>query len=357
MRRLLIALGVVLVLALGYLLLWPVPIDPIAWSPPPNPGFTGRFAQNDVLADVELVLEGKGSGPEDVARGPDGLFYTGYGDGRIVQFHPERPDDAGDFANTGGRPLGLDFDAEGNLIVADALKGLLSVNAVGKVTTLVHSLDGELMKFVDDVDVASDGLIWFSDASARFGIHDFIPLVLERRPTGRLLAYDPKTRETTVRLDGLAFANGVALGPDDAYVLVNESLAYRITRLWLKGPKAGQSDVFIDQLPASPDNVTFNGRDRFWVAHFMPRAAELEQFSGSPFIRTVLFRVLTLLPQAPPPRYGFVLGLDLEGNVVHNLQDPEGEFTMITSANEIGGTLYLGSFLMPALGRFPVPPS
>jgi sugar lactone lactonase YvrE len=355
MRRLLIALGVVLVPALGYLLFWPVPVDPIAWSPPPNPGFTGRFARNDVLADVEVLLEGKGTGPEDVARGPDGYLYTGYGDGRIVRFPPKHPEKVGEFTTTGGRPLGLEFDAAGNLIVADALKGLLSVDAVGRVTVLTSSIDGEPMKFVDDVDVASDGTIWFSDASARFGIHDFIPLVLERRPTGRLLTYDPKTRATTVRLDGLAFANGVALGPDEAYVLVNESLAYRITRLWLKGPKAGQAEVFIDELPASPDNVTFNGRDRFWVAHFMPRAAELEQFADSPFVRTVVYRVLTLLPQAPPPSYAFVLGLDLEGNVVHNLQDPASEFSMITSANEIDGTLYLGSFLMPAVGRLPVP--
>jgi sugar lactone lactonase YvrE len=354
-RRLVVLLGGVAAAIAGYLLAWPVPIDPVAWTPPPNPGFTGRFAPNDALADVELLLEGVGTGPEDVARGPDGRLYTGYGDGRIVRFPPDRPSAIETFVHTGGRPLGLAFDGAGDLLVADALRGLLSVTPAGDVTVLTDSVGGRRMVFVDDVDVAADGLVWFSDASMRFGIHDFVPLLLERRPTGRLLTYDPRTHTTTVRLEGLAFANGVALGPGEAFVLVNESLAYRITRLWLKGPKAGRAEAFVEGLPASPDNVAFNGRDRFWVAHFMPRVAQLESFPASPFARKVLFRLLALLPEPPPPRYGFVLGLDLDGNVVHNLQDPAGRFAMVTSANEFGGELFLGSFVMPALARLRVP--
>ena len=74
MRRIVVPLGGVVAVIAGYLLAWPIPIDPVAWTPPPNPGFTGRFAPNDALARVELLLEGVGTGPEDVARGPDGLL-------------------------------------------------------------------------------------------------------------------------------------------------------------------------------------------------------------------------------------------------------------------------------------------
>src|SRR4029450_4905702 len=99
---------------------------------------------------------------------------------------------------------------------------------------------------------ASDGAIWFTDASQRFDQHHWTHDFWEGRATGRLLRYDPQTRQTSVRLDTLRFANGVALGPDDAFVLVNETVAARITRLWLTGPQAGIREIFLDRLPGYP---------------------------------------------------------------------------------------------------------
>jgi sugar lactone lactonase YvrE len=354
MRLVLRVLGGALALLVLYLLFWPVPIAPVAWTPPPNPGFTGRFAPNDALAAATPLLAGVGVGPEDVARDGAGLLYTGFADGRIVRFPVDRPDAVEEFANTGGRPLGLDFDAAGTLIVADALRGLLAVDPAGRVTVLTDSVDGARMQFVDDVAVATDGRIWFSDGS-RFGLHDAFDMLLDRRATGRVLVYDPRTRATTVALTGLVFANGVALGPDDAFLLVNDSFAYRIVRLWLTGPRAGEHEPFFEALPGCPDNVTFNGRDRFWVAHFIPRTSLLDLFPATPFLRTVVYRALRLLPTPDPPRYGFVLGLDLAGNVVANLQDPSGGTGMLTSAREIDGALVLGNFATSSLLRLPLP--
>ena len=347
-------LAAALALLALYLLAWPIPIDPIAWTPPPNPGFTGRFAANDTLAAIEPLLAGVGIGPEDVARDAAGRLYTGFEDGRIVRFPRDRPDAVEEFADTGGRPLGLDFDAAGNLIVADAHRGLLSVDRAGEITLLTDSVGGQHMRFVDDVIVASDGRIWFSDGS-RFGIHDVFSMVLDRHATGRVLTFDPRTGETTVQLEGLVFANGITLGPDDAFLLVNDSFSYRIVRLWLHGPRAGESEPFIENLPGCPDNITFNGRDRFWVAHFIPRTATLDLFPETPFMRKVVYRALRLLPQPPLTHYGFVLGLDLDGNVVANLQDPTAGFPMITSARELDGELLLGSFIASSLGRLPLP--
>ena len=61
----------------------------------------------------------------------------------------------------------MNFDARGNLIVADALKGLVSIDAGGAVKILTDSVDGERMIFVDDLAIARDGMIYFSDASTR----------------------------------------------------------------------------------------------------------------------------------------------------------------------------------------------
>ena len=133
-----------------YLLIGPTSVDPVAWQPPRNPGLTGPFAPNDALAAIERLVE-LGPGPEDMAEGPDGLIYTGLQDGRVVRFDPDRGNPAETFVDTGGRPLGLDFDATGRLYVADAFEGLLAIDADGAITVLVDAVDGEPMIFVNDL--------------------------------------------------------------------------------------------------------------------------------------------------------------------------------------------------------------
>lgn len=346
-------------MAVAYLLLWPVPFDPVAWEPSPDPGMTGAFAANHALAGVEHLAPGigvVGAGPEDVTRAPDDFFYTGLHNGRIVRFRADG--DAGPeiLLTTGGRPLGMQFDAQGNLIVADAFRGLLSVAPDGGVSVLADSIDGKRMIFVDDLDIASDGVIWFSDASQRFDLNDNHLDFWESRATGRLLTYDPATGETRVRLESLMFANGVALGPDEEYVLVNETMGYRIARLWLKGPKAGQSEIFLDGLPAYPDNISYNGAGVFWVALNTPRAKGSDRLAPWPFLRKALWRLPeSIATLGPGPLYGMIIGVDVDGNVVHNLQDPSGAYGSITSVNEIEGYLYLGSIIMTSVGRIAAP--
>lgn len=354
-RSTLLIILVLFSVAVAYLVLWPVPIEPVRYVPSPNPGMTGPFVENEALAAVQHLVMGVVLGPEDIAKGPDELFYTGLQDGRIVRFK------AGDesvetFVSTGGRPLGMQFDLEGNLIVADAFEGLLSISPTGVMQVLTDSVNGKPLLFPDDLDIASDGTIWFSDASQRFDQHNWMLDFLETRPTGRLLSFDRETGKTEVRVDGLMFANGVALGPDDAYVLVNETIRARITRLWLKGPRARQADVFLDELPAYPDNISFNEDGIFWVALPSPRSTDLERLWPSPFRRKVLMRLPESIRGAKPaPPYGWVIGVDTNGEVVHNLQGPNGNYASITSVNEFDGWLYLGSIAMTSVGRIAVP--
>jgi sugar lactone lactonase YvrE len=160
-----------------------------------------------------------------------------------------------------------------------------------------------------------------------------------------------------VLVDGLYAANGVTLGPGDAYVLVNEMTAYRVTRYWLVGPKQGQTDIFIENLPGYPDNITFNGRDTYWLAQFVPRSPVMEFLQARPILRGILKPVpLLLITAAVNTRgYGFVVGLDLEGRVAHNLQDPSGEFAShVTSVYEHEGMLFLGNIDDKAIYRIPV---
>lgn len=351
MRRLSQAIGIAVLLLAGYFLFWPVEIDPVTWTPSANPGQTGPFAAKGALANLERLVPEIGLGPEDVTKGPDGYFYSGLQDGRIFRFKPEENGKSELVVNTGGRPLGMKFDARGNLIVCDAFKGLISISPERKITVLCESIDGKKMLFPDDLDIAADGTIWFSDASQRFDQHHWINDFWEARPTGRLLRYDPGTGEARVVLSDLLFANGVALGPDEAFVLVNETIAARIVRYWLKGPRAGSREIFIEGLPIYCDNLSHNGNGIFWVAAPAPRIDALEGLAGKPFLRRVLFRLPDRLRAVAPERVGWVLGLDVDGNVKYNLQDASGTYTNITSVNEFDGHLYLGSIEMRSVGR------
>lgn len=353
-KRVLLLVVVLLAACIGYLLLWPVPISPVAWTPPAAPGFAGAYQQNNLLAGTERLSLGSGFAPEDVAIDPGGRIYAGMDDGRIIRLQPDgtRPEL---FANTIGRPLGLKFDRSGNLIVADSIKGLLSIDPAGVITVLSTQADGIAFRITNDLDIAVDSVIYFTDASSRFPLTNYKADILEHQSTGRLLAYDPASKTTRLVLGNLSFANGVAVSPDQSFVLVNETGKYRIHRVWLNGPKQGQSEIFIDNLPGFPDGISSNGRDKFWLALVTPRDATLDKLLPHPFLRKAVWRLPPFLRPAPK-RYSFVLGLDTNGRVAANLQDGSSDcYAQIANAVEHDGFLYFGSIAESAIGRHKVP--
>lgn len=354
MKKLLLVLILVLGLVILYLLVWPVPISPVAWNPPPAPALTGLYQQNSLLSPVERISLGEGFAPEDVAIDAENRVYAGMDDGRIVRV---QADGAGHevFADTRGRPLGMIFDANGNLIVADPIKGLLSIDRDGTVSVLTTASDGVAFKCTNDLDVGADGTIYFTDASNKFPLTNYKADLLEHRGNGRFLAYDPKTKATRTLLKDLSFANGVAVSPEGSFVLAVETGAYRIHRVWLRGPKAGQSEIFIDNLPGFPDGISSNRRDKFWLALVTPRDKTLDRLLPHPYLRKVVMRLPTFL-QPAPKRYSFVLGLDANGKVVDNLQDGSPQcYAQIANAVEHNGSLYFGSIGESTVGRYRLP--
>ncbi|WP_193560113.1 SMP-30/gluconolactonase/LRE family protein [Pseudomonas arsenicoxydans] len=357
MRRLIKFRHVVLLLLIAlcaFLLLFPTKVRPVAWNPPPAPSLTsGVYTDNVRLKGVERVGPADIEGPEALLLESDTLI-TGLHDGRLIRTSLDGKQTKV-LADTGGRPLGLARHPNGLLVVADGVKGLLSLDAQGQLIPLATTAGGVPFGFTDDVAIDKAGhFAYFSDASSRWGYGKDGEAIIEHGGDGRLLRYDFQTGKTDVLLDKLEFANGVTLGPDDAFVLVNETGAYRISRFWLTGPKAGTHDLFIDNLPGLPDNLSFNGRDRFWVALYSPRSGLLDRTAPHPFVRKMIVRALKVLPK-PVENRAFALGLDVDGKVIANLQDgSSGNYSPITTVREYGDWLYFGSLKAKNMARLPL---
>lgn len=340
--RLVLVLILLLGLVAGYLALAPSAIDPVAWEPPPAPAMEGPLAPNERLMAATVIAAGKIDGPEDIETDAQGRLYGGTNDGAVVRVAGEALEVV---ANTGGRPLGLDFAPSGALIVADAKKGLLSIGPEGQVTTLVDAatgVDGVRLGFADDVAVASDGAIYFSDASDKFGFGDHMLDLLEGRARGRLIKYEPRTGEATTLARALFFANGVALSKDESFVAINETYRYRVSRYWLKGPKAGTTEVLVEGLPGFPDGISQSGRGTFWVAMFTVRNAAGDFLAPRPLLKKMVANLPRALWPKPEP-YGLVLEIDEDGKILQSLHDPSGATVhQVTSVHERDGALYLG---------------
>lgn len=351
-KKLVLAIVILIVgAALAYLLFAPVPITPAAWTPPAAPALTGQYERNTRLSPVERLSVGDGHKPEDVALDTQGRIYAGLEDGRIMQLQPDGTQPRL-FANTQGRPLGMIFDRTGNLIVTDAIKGLLSISPTSEIKVLATEADGVKFGCLNDLDIGADGTIFFSEASYKYPMSEFASDVLEHQPNGRLMAFDPQTQKARTLLRGIYFANGVAVSPDQMFVLVAETGRYRIRRYWLKEPKEGMNDTFIDNLPGFPDGISSNGTDKFWLALVTPRQPLFDRLLPYPFLRKVVFRLPKAL-QPAPERYSFVVALDSQGRIVENLQNDSSDcYAQIANVLEREGKLYFGSIGENTVGRF-----
>lgn len=331
-------------------------MDSVAYHPAKAQEMSGVLAPNMRLKDAQLLGLGQLVGAEDVDVDAAGRVYGATADGKIMRIEMHNGEELiEEFADTGGRPLGLHFDAQGNLIVCDAFKGLLSINPEGEITTLLTEVEGQPLVFTDDVDIASDGSIYFTDASTKFNQHDYMLDLIEARPHGRLIVYKPDTGEAKVLLDGLYFANGVALSQNEDFVLVNETYRYRIRRYWLTGEQAGSDDIFMDRLPGFPDGISSNERGEFWLALYTVRNELMDAIHPYPSIKNLMASLPRSLWPKPEP-YGFVIKLNEAGAIVDSLQDPDGQHLYaVTSVQEHQGNLYLGSLDSDRIGVLALP--
>jgi len=345
MKRFVVVCASLVAAATLYLLAWPVPVDPVAWDAPIDQGLVDPFGPDNRLGRASAIDLGPYDGPEDVTSGHDGLLYATTKAGLILQI--DGYGKVREFADVGGRALGIETDSDGTFVVANAYTGLQRISRDGQVESLLGAVDGRPLVYADDLAIANDGTIYFSEASTKFGAQESAGTyegslldIMEHGGHGRIIAFHPDEGQARIVIDGLQFANGVAISDDQSFLLVAETGSYRILKHWLLGPRAGETDVLFDNLPAFPDNINNGLNGNFWVGLVAPRVEVLDALSDKPFLRKVVQRLpASLRPKAEP--YSHVFLIDGNGVVLMNLQDPAARYPALTGVYETGNSLFM----------------
>ena len=333
---------------------------------PPAPAVTltpgSAYAINDKLRNVELIGLGEVESPEDVILDGDDNLYCGTRHGQIVRFFAPDYKRKEVYARIGGQPLGLAFDADKNLYVCVGGMGLYRVTpqrVVEKVTdetnrSLWSIIDDSRLRLADDLDIAPDGRIYFSEATVRYEMHEWPTDSLEGRGNGRIICYDPRTRKTSTVLRGLIFPNGVVLASDRESIMFAESWNCSIKRYWFDGAKRGVVETVIDNLPGYPDNINRASDGNYWLALMGMRSPAFDLAMRKPGFRR---RMSKQLPGdewlSPNINTGCIVKFNEQGQILDTLWDLGGvNHPMITSMREHRGYLYIGGISNNRIGRY-----
>ncbi|WP_420135848.1 ABC transporter permease, partial [Rhodopseudomonas sp.] len=257
------------------------------YLPPPPPteiGQGGPFEQNDKLRDVSLIGLGKIEAPEDVILDRHDNLYAGSRHGDIMKFYAPDYSRMEVFAHIGGQPLGMAFDRNDNLYCCIGGMGLYRIAPDGKVEKATDETNRSLwsvnddsrLRLADDLDIADDGRIFFSEATVRYEMDEWPVDGLEARGNGRIICYDPNTNTTRTVLRGLKFPNGIAIASDGQSILFAETFGCSIKRYWFDGPKSGTVEVVMDNLPGYPDNINLASDGNYWLALVGMRSPALD---------------------------------------------------------------------------------
>lgn len=371
-----LVLGVVLMLAVAidvkwlknrFRLLSRVYVSPAYFRLPPRPsteeGSASPYALNDKLRDVELIGLGEIDAAEDPIVDIDGHLYFGSRQGDIIRYFGPEHTRREVYAHVGGMPLGLAFDKAGDLVCCIAGMGLYKIvretREVVKLTDETNRswfsiIDDSRLRLPDDLDIAPDGRIFFSEATVRFDMHEWMVDALEARGNGRIICYDPRDRSTRTIISGVRFANGVCVAHDGQSLFYASTWSCTIERYWLEGPKKGSTETVIADLPGYPDNINRASDGTYWLALVGMRTPAFDLAMRKPAFRRRMVQQLAqdewLFPQM---NVGCVVKFDEKGCVLDSLWDRQGvNHPMITSCNEHRGHLYLGGIVNNRVGRF-----
>lgn len=252
-----------------------------------------------------------------------------------------------------GRPLGLSWDSEGNLLVCEAYSGIYQIpkkilfaskNAIdlNLRPKLIVAANGDHKFF--NVALQVDRVLYFTDSSSVYHRRDVPEALLDGRSLGRLFRVNLPGKTPELLADGFGFSNGL-IAMDSDTLLVADSMRMQILRFHIRN-----STISVFQhLPCMPDNlVHLPHRKLITVGCAAARSTLSEVLFRHGWIRRILAGLMhpgTVLSLSP--KHGAVLLLDSRtGELVHTWEDAGAQsgIAVVSEAIEFAGRVWLGSW-------------
>lgn len=335
-------------------------LKPVAWTPPHN---VETIPENNQLADVQHIDLGEWCGPEDIVRDASGNLFCGvhksstdFSNGVILKIKPDGTSEI--FYEANSWVAGLHFAKDSQLIALSHKQGLISIDKYGIAKVLVNKDEkGRPFLIPNGLDIASDGMIYFSNTSHKsaYDIDYGRKLILEMRPNGALYSYNPFTKKVTTLIDGTYFGNGVVLSQNEDYLLMTETTKYRVLRYWLKGSRKGEKEIFIDNLPGFPNGISRRNDGTFWLGFTTRRSETLDKIHPKPGTKKLVYALPNFM-QPKQEAYGMIYHISEQGKVVGALFDPTGQFVPEAgSVKEFDSQLFMGGDVVPYISKYQLP--
>ena len=344
-------------------------VSPTYLALPPNPetreGSGSVYEVNNKLGDADVIGKGELDGPEDVILDEDDNLYCGSRHGDVVRFFAPDYTRHEVYAHIGGHPLGMAFNRDHELVVCVGGMGLYKITREREVVklsdetnrSLLSVIDDSRMRLADDLDIAPDGRIFFSEATIRYNTSEWMLDAIEARGNGRLICYDPRDGSSRTLLSNLKFPNGICMTDDGESFLFAQTWDCSISRYWYDGPKKGQWEKVIPDLPGYPDNINRASDGHFWCGLVGMRSPTFDLALQMPqYRKRMVYRVAADEWMYPNMNFGCLIKFDIDGNILEVLWDREGaKHPSLTSIREHKGKLYLGGLFNDRIGVYDIP--
>jgi gluconolactonase len=283
--------------------------------------------------------------PEDVVVGRDGRVWASDQQSACAQILPDGS--LRRVGKAGGGPNGINFDAQGRIVIANFELGpvqRLDVES-GTVEILCSEVAGRKLTTSNYPIIDRNGTIWCANST----FADPWLLALDGRADGLLFRIHPDGRAEAMA-DGIQFANGLALDADESHIYVCQTTGCNVVRFRIRsdgtlGPPEPYGPVLGTPFPSGAD------------AGNLPPPEEMVQvgvtdgcgfdMEGNLWVTLVAAnRVVAITPR---------------GDVVTIIEDPHGEIMRQPTNVTWGGAdmrdLYIGSITSDYVvrTRSPVP--
>lgn len=237
-----------------------------------------RFS--DVVGEkprLELVAETDAHEGPVYAADEDALYFTTDRRGRVAI---KRLELAGRTVSVVRRDAnnanGMTLDRAGRLVVCEqgSFTEPARISRLDRATGRIEALVESGLSSPNDVVVAGDGAVWFTDPS--YGVlQGFRP---RSRAADRVCRLDPETGQVAVVADSLDKPNGLAFSPDESVLYVGDSGAVRgagdydparprrVLAFAVVGDRLADERVLADPIPGFPDGLKVDADGRVYVS-------------------------------------------------------------------------------------------